>query len=161
MDERYFLELKNRCTKGPIEYVNIAGLNPEVIEERHIRIVLPATPLHLNHVNTMYAGSIFTFAEISGARLLAATYGPDYVWVVQSAEVKYLKPGTTDLTIEESMTEDEAKERIAYIDEHGRGRYLLEFDARDTNGEVVCHFTFTYYGFTKANAPAVRCKSDK
>lgn len=146
MDENFFKELAKNVNDGPTPYINLAQMKAEIVEERHVRLLLPLTELHRNHVGIAYAGSEFVLAEIAGGTLFMATYGTDeFVPILKSVESKYLKPGTKDLVVELSLTEDEAAEKIAPVREHGRGDYFLDVPVFDVDGEQVALMSFNYY----------------
>ena len=69
-DKEFFEGVKDGVTKGKIEYINIAGISPEVAELRHVKFRLPASKMHMNHVGMVYAGSYFVFVEATGASLI-------------------------------------------------------------------------------------------
>lgn len=146
MDKEFFEGLAAGVSDGPTPYVNMAGLKAELVEERHVRLVLPVAERHLNHVGIAYAGSEFVLAEISGATLFMATYGTDkYVPILKGVELKFLKPGTKDLVVDISLSEEEAAEKIKEVEERGRGNYFLEIPVHDVDGEQVAQMDFNYY----------------
>lgn len=146
MDENFFKELAKNVNDGPTPYINLAQMKAEIVEERHVRLLLPLTELHRNHVGIAYAGSEFVLAEIAGGTLFMATYGTDeFVPILKSVESKYLKPGTKDLVVELLLTEDEAAEKIAPVRERGRGDYFLDVPVFDVDGEQVALMSFNYY----------------
>lgn len=148
MDKEFIENKKRTFSKGSIEYVNMAGIRPDIMEERHIRFVMPVDPLHLNHVGTAYAGSIFTMAEIARGNLFSCTYGQDYVPVLKAVEVRYLKPTKHDLVVDIALTEEEAAEKIQLAAERGRGDYFLDISVMDSEGVQVAEAHFNYYAFT-------------
>ena len=74
MNAAFFEEAKYNLQHGKINFLNVAGLIPEVAEERHVVVRLPANSMHLNHVTIVYAGSDFVLAESSGVTLIKCTY---------------------------------------------------------------------------------------
>lgn len=146
MDKEYYDNLMKNFENGPIPYVNQAGIVAEVLEERHVRLRLPMTELHLNHVHTAYAGSEFILAEIAGGNLFKCTYDPqEFIIVAKSIEIRYKKPAKTDIVIDLALTKEEAEEKIAYAREHGRGNWSLDAVIVDADGDVVAEVKFTYY----------------
>lgn len=146
MDQAYLEGLAKNVNEGPTPFINLAKLQPEVIEERHVRLGLPVQELHMNHVGIAYAGSEFVLAEIAGGTLFMATYGSDeFVPILKGVDIKFVKPGTKDLYVELSLTEEEAAEKIAPVRERGRGNYFLQVDVHDVDGDVVAQFDFNYY----------------
>ena len=146
MDQAYLEGLAKNVNEGPTPFINLAKLQPEIIEERHVRLGLPVQELHMNHVGIAYAGSEFVLAEIAGGTLFMATYGSDeFVPILKGVDIKFVKPGTKDLYVELSLTEEEAAEKIAPVRERGRGSYFLQVDVHDVDGDVVAQFDFNYY----------------
>ncbi|WP_165172714.1 DUF4442 domain-containing protein [Adlercreutzia sp. ZJ242] len=146
MDAGFFQELADNVSNGPTPFVNRAELRAEVVEERHVRIVLPLGQLHRNHVGIAYAGSEFVLAEIAGGTLFMATYGTDeFVPILKSVECAYVKPGVKDLHVDLALTEQEAQDKIALARERGRGDYFLDVPVLDADGEQVALMKFNYY----------------
>ncbi|OUO89776.1 DUF4442 domain-containing protein [Gordonibacter sp. An230] len=146
MDQAYLGGLARNVNEGPTPFVNLAKLQPEIVEERHVRLGLPIQGLHMNHVGIAYAGSEFVLAEIAGGTLFMATYGDDeFVPILKGVDIKFLKPGTKDLHVELALTEKEAEEKIGPVRERGRGDYFLAVEVRDADDDVVAAFDFNYY----------------
>ena len=149
MDQEFFDAAGYNLNHSKVNYMNLAGIIPEVIEERHIKTRLPANYMHMNHVGIVYAGSYFVFAEASGATLIKCTYGGEYVTIIKSVEVDYVKPSKSDIIIDISMTEQEAAEKIAYIVEHGKGQYPMDIPIRSADGELCANVHIVFYLFKK------------
>ena len=132
MNAAFFEEAKYNLQHGKINFLNVAGLIPEVAE-------------HLNHVNIVYAGSYFVLAESSGATLIKCTYAGKYVPIIKSVNIDYRKPTKRDLIVDISMTEEEAKERIAYVEEHGKGQYPLDVPVMDADGVHCADVHIVFY----------------
>jgi acyl-coenzyme A thioesterase PaaI-like protein len=146
MDSVFYENRIKNFPNGPIRYVNLAGIVPEIMEERHVRLILPVEEIHLNHVGIVYAGSMFVIAEIAGANLFVCTYGQDeFVPILKGMEIKYNKPTKKDLVIDLFLTEEEAVEKIAKARERGRGDYFLDVPIKDVDGNEVALATFNYY----------------
>ena len=113
MDSAFFEAAAESLNHSKINYMNMAGIQPVTVEERHVVTRLPANYMHMNHVGIVYAGSYFVFAEASGATLIKCTYA--------------------------------AREKIAYIEEKGRGRYPLDIPVKDAGGELCATVHIVYY----------------
>ena len=124
-----------------IVVINDATFGPS----RCVRYRLPLTSMHVNHIGIMYAGSFFVFGEATGASLIKCTYGTAYVPIIKSVSIDYLKPATSDLVIDIAMTEEEAKERIAYIEEHGKGQYPMTIPIMTADGVHTANVNIVYY----------------
>ena len=87
MDKAFFDAAKENLNHSKINYMNLAGIIPVTVEERHVATRLPANYMHMNHVGIVYAGSYFVFAEASGATLIKCTYAGAYVPIIKSVNV--------------------------------------------------------------------------
>lgn len=146
MDQQLMDQLTKNVSDGPTPYINMAGLVAELVEPRHVRLRLPVDPTHKNHVGIAYAGSEFVLAEIAGGTLFMATYGTDrFVPILKGVDIKFVKPGTTDLIADVVLSEEEEAAKIAPIEERGRGDFPLDIVVTDLDGEPVATFAFNYY----------------
>jgi len=139
-------QIRQMLKKPQIKWVELSGLYPEILEERHVKLCMPVANLHLNHVNTVYAGSIFTLAELTAGALFFVSYGVDqYAPIVRKAEIQYLKPATTDISVEASMTEEEAQAKIAPVNERGKGDMFLELVVKDIENNECAKVNINFY----------------
>lgn len=93
----------------PIKWVGDGKFTNEILDERHVRVVVPVEGLHLNHVGIVYAGTMFTAMELAAGAIFMCTYGLDeFVPIVSNFEISFLKPTKKDLVAEIEWTEEEA-----------------------------------------------------
>lgn len=139
-------KVRQTLSASPIKWVELGKFSNDILEERHIRMTVPVAGLHINHVGTVYAGSMFTLLELAAGAIFMCTYGLDeYVPIVASFEITYLKPTRKDLVVDIEWTEEEAAERIAPIKERGRGRMPVELTLKDADGVEVAKAVSTLY----------------
>ena len=117
MDSAFFEAAAESLNHSKINYMNMAGIQPVTVEERHVVTRLPANYMHMNHVGIVYAGSYFVFAEASGATLIKCTYAGRYTPIIKSCSIDYVRPAARDLFIDLSMDEDTAREKILALRE--------------------------------------------
>ncbi len=141
-----YKKIKAKFQNPKIKWVAMSGIYPEIIEERHSRLVMPLGDLHVNHVGTAYAGSIFVLAEMSIAAIIYCTYGTDkYVPIVSRFEIDYIKPATKDIVVDVRLTVEEAAEKIKPIEERGKGRMTLILPVTDIDGNEIARGIATAY----------------
>lgn len=81
----------------PIKWVGDGKFTNEILDERHVRVVVPVEGLHLNHVGIVYAGTMFTAMELAAGAIFMCTYGLDeFVPIVSNFEISFLKPTKKD-----------------------------------------------------------------
>lgn len=110
-----------------------------VVEAEVGRVVL-AMPLegNGNHIGTMYAGALFTLAEIPGGTLFRTTFDPTrYYPVVKGVDIRFRRFATTEITVEAGLTAEEVAAITNQADTEGKADFTLNLELRDDNGEVV------------------------
>ncbi|MGN6606852.1 MAG: PaaI family thioesterase [Jatrophihabitans sp.] len=91
-----------------------------------------------NHFGVLYAGVIFTVAEVLGGGLHMSTFDASTHYpLVRSMTIDFLKPGKTDLTARVSLDEAE----IARLEQESAGgnkaNFELVAEIVDASGEVI------------------------
>lgn len=120
-----------------IPFANRSGIKAIEISASRNRIMMPLAP-NINHVGSMYAGALFTVAEMMGGAVAMSTFGPlGLVPIVKGLNIRFLKPAKTDVTVEHTMGDEETKRVIADAEKVGKGEYTLKLEIKDTNGVIV------------------------
>jgi hypothetical protein len=83
--------------------------------------------------------------EITGASLIRATYGFKYTPIIKKIEISYLKPTKETLVCELSISQTEAEQMIATVEERGRGNFLLPIAVTDTDNEKIAEANVLFY----------------
>ncbi len=139
-------EIKKRYANNKIKLLRESGMYLEVAEERHVRLVMPLGDLHINHIGTAYAGSIYMIGEAITAAIIYSNYGTDsYVPIISKSEIEFLKPASKDLVVDFPMTEEEAATLIAPVEERGKGRVNLSYFITDIEGTEIAKITHVVY----------------
>ena len=107
----------------------------------HATVELPAGP-NGNHFGVLYAGSLYTAAEMLGGIIPRATFDLEgefagYVPLVKSSEIKFLKPGIGDVRASATLSADEAERVRGEALEVGRSEFVLDAEIVDGSGAVV------------------------
>lgn len=146
MAEINFDAIRKRAEKSAIPFVEMSGIRLEVAEERHCRMVMPLTEMHINHVGVAYAGSLYVLAEVFSAYMIMCTYGHDtYVPIQSKNEIEFIKPCREDMVIDMKLTQEEADEIIAPVLARGKGRITLKIPIQNASGEVCAIMTAVVY----------------
>jgi len=106
--------------------------------------VLPAEP-NRNHFGSTYAGSLFTVAEMLGGVIGFNTFQLEgFVPLVKSVDIKFLRPASTEVRAETSLTDDEIARIEAEARATGKSEFVLEATVTDANGVVVATTSGVY-----------------
>ena len=117
----------------------IENMGLETIEARPGYVKLKA-PLkgNENHIGIMYAGALFTLAEVPGGTLFSTSFDTaKYYPIVKEMSIRFRRPAATDITLEMTMSEDEVDRIQTEAEVNGKADYVLEGELKDESGEVV------------------------
>ncbi|MCG8564774.1 MAG: DUF4442 domain-containing protein [Desulfobacterales bacterium] len=125
-------------------FLNRMGLRAEILEPCRVKLKLPLAG-NENHMGTVWAGALFTLAELPGGVLIYTTFEDNpFVPLVKEMNIKFLKPARTDVEIEMSMDSREAARLAREARETGHVDFTLEGEVKDTQGQVVAATTGYY-----------------
>jgi len=118
-------EMMKSFIEKPFDFVERMGLRVIELEPRSVKLSVPLQG-NENHIGTMYAGALFTIAEIPGGALFLTTFDVSRFYpVIKEMTIRFIKPAKTDVTIGMVMSVSEAK------------RIVSEGEIKDTNEEGV------------------------
>ena len=120
-----------------IEAVARTGLEILELERGYVKIRMPFAP-NINHVEIMYAGSLFSLAELPGGAIFATSFDSKlYYPLVKDMSIRFRRPARTDITVEVRLGEKEAGEIAALAERDGKADYGWSSELIDASGEVV------------------------
>ena len=130
-------EMMKSFIEKPFDFVERMGLRVIELEPRNVKLSVPLQG-NENHIGTMYAGALFTIAEIPGGALFLTTFDVSRFYpVIKEMTIRFIKPAKTDVTIGMVMSVSEAKRIVSEAEKNGKAEYVLEGEIKDTNEEVV------------------------
>ena len=135
-----------RLVTDSIPAVKRTGIRTLDIFPGYVKLHMPLNG-NENHVNMMYAGSLFALAELpGGVVMVSALDTAKYYPVVGEVNIRYLKPAFTDVTVEVSLSQSELDRMQRDLETTGKCKYVLEQELKDASGQVVAVTTGTYMG---------------
>ena len=127
-------------------FVERLGLELLHVERGRAVMRLPFEP-NINHVGMIYAGALFTVAEVPGGVLFGSAFDITRFYpIVGDMSIRFSKPAMTAVTVDARMSEDEITRVTAELEEHGKAKYVLEQEVRDEQGVLVATTSATYFG---------------
>lgn len=131
------LNLAKNALETGIKFVQNSGLKVVELRRGYVKCLMPMSG-NGNHIGTMYAGSLFTVAEIPGGALFLSSFDTSrYVPIVKEMTMKFLKPAKTDVTIEVSLDDARIAQISADADASGKAEFILEGELKTADGTVV------------------------
>ncbi|MDQ7782904.1 MAG: YiiD C-terminal domain-containing protein [Desulfomonilaceae bacterium] len=127
-----------------VAFVERTGVKALELEPRRVRLMAPLRG-NENHIGTMYAGALFTLAEVPVGALYLTTFDVSkYYPIIKEMTIQFVRPAKTDATIELVISEEEVRRIQAEVDAQGKADFILEGQVKDTAGEVVVTSRGTY-----------------
>jgi len=109
----------------------------------YVKATIPLKP-NKNHFNAMYAGALYTVAEIPGGVLSLLNFDKAFYPILAEMTMRYLKPATSDVTVEFKLSKAELKRIQGEAKEQGRSNFTLEGEIKDAEGQIVATSTAYY-----------------
>jgi acyl-coenzyme A thioesterase PaaI-like protein len=120
-----------------IEFVKRSGLKLVSIENGFVTCMMPGKG-NENHVGAMYAGALFTLAEIPGGALWMANFDIARCYpILKSFKIDYLKPAKGDIFFSAGLTPKQVEELQTLCAEKGKADFELLGELTDASGNVV------------------------
>ena len=127
-----------------IDFVKRTGMKVLELEKGHVVLKMPID-INRSHVGSIYAGALFTLAEIPGGALYLTSFDiSKYYPIVKEMTIQFKKPAATDATISVQISEEEVQRISREAEEKGKADYILEAVIKDEKGDVVCKSIGTY-----------------
>ncbi|MBD2837371.1 YiiD C-terminal domain-containing protein [Pseudomonas sp. JM0905a] len=131
------LELVRQLTEEQIAFVKRSGLQAEVLEPGHVRLRMPLEG-NQNHIGTLYAGALFTLAEMPGGALFLTSFDARRFYpIVKEMNLRFRRPAKGDITVDARIDQAEITRIQNEADASGKSEYWLELQLLDAEGEVV------------------------
>lgn len=119
-----------------IKIIDKMGMRILDFQKHSVKIILPKE-LNINHVGTVYAGSLFSLADYAGGVLFYATFDlKKYYPLLKEVTIAFKKPGTTDITCEASMSPAQAEQLKSITEETGKADWVLDLELKDEQGDI-------------------------
>lgn len=137
-------ETVRRMTTGAVPFAQRAGVDLVEFERGRVKMKIPFQG-NQNHVGIMYAGALFTVAEIPGGALFLSAFDLTKSYpILVDMSVKFLKPATTDVFVEARLNEDEITRVNTELETQGKSNFVLDLELKDANGVIVATTHATY-----------------
>lgn len=130
-------ELARQLTEEQIAFVKRSGLKAETLEPGFVRLCMPLAG-NQNHIGSMYAGALFTLAEIPGGALFLTSFDVQRFYpLIKEMNLRFRRPATGDIHVEARLSDEEIERLQHEATLHGKAEFLLELRLTDASGECV------------------------
>lgn len=137
-------ETVRRMSTGAVPFAERAGVDLVEFERGRVKMKIPFQG-NQNHINIMYAGALFTVAEIPGGALFMSAFDMSKCYpILADLSIKFVKPAMTDVYVEARLSEEDIARVNAELESQGKSNYVLDLELKDTAGNVVATTHATY-----------------
>jgi acyl-coenzyme A thioesterase PaaI-like protein len=131
------LDLAKQALEQGITFVRNAGLQVVELRRGYVKCRMPFRN-NGNHIGIMYAGAMFTVAEIPGGALFLSSFDATrYFPIVKALNMSFLKPAKSDVTVEIRLSDEQIAAIEAEADAKGKAEFVLEGELKDSAGVTV------------------------
>jgi thioesterase domain-containing protein len=121
-----------------IPIVNKMGVQIEEFDPGFVKVRLPKDP-NVNHIGTVYAGSLFSLADYTGGILFGSCFNLNkYYPILKEVTISFKRPATTDVTVEVSLSAEEIIELEKVAETTGKADCIKNIELKDSNGSICC-----------------------
>jgi len=131
------IEVIKQILETTVPFINRTGLQVLDVGRGRVKLRMPFEG-NGNHIGTMYAGALFTLAEVPGGGVFVTGFDVGKFYpVLKDQYVRYRRPARTDVTVEVTLSEEEIARITAEAEAEGKSEFVLEAELIDATGEVV------------------------
>lgn len=137
-------ETVRRLSTGAVPFAERAGVDLVEFERGRVKMKIPFQG-NQNHIGIMYAGALFTVAEIPGGALFMSAFDMSKCYpILADLSIKFVKPAMTDVFVEARLSEEDIARVNNELESQGKSNYVLDLELTDTSGTVVATTHATY-----------------
>lgn len=151
IDEKY--EEAASLLEKAVPMIEKTGVKIVDLKDRYAKIVMPLAP-NINHIGSMYAGSLYILAEFSGGVIYYVTFDHTKFYpIIKEASIRYRRLAASDMTLEVSLSAEEAAEIEQAAEKEGKKDWIMDLELKDIHGEVcsIVHGTWQIRKFPEKN----------
>jgi acyl-coenzyme A thioesterase PaaI-like protein len=137
-------EMARVFTEEKIDFVKRSGLRAEELQPGFVRLRMPLAG-NQNHIGTLYAGALFTLAEIPGGALYLTSFDVQRFYpLIKEMNLRFRRPASSDVCVEARLNAAEIERIQAEAEQAGKADYRLDLQLTDVDGQVVAETSALY-----------------
>jgi len=130
-------ETIKQTVEKAVPFVERMGLKAYELRPGRVRLGAPLKG-NENHIGSIYAGALFTLAEMPVGALFLTTFDASkYYPIVKEVTIKFVRLARSDVSIEMVLSEEETERIRTEAAQNGKSEFTLEGEIKDESGVVV------------------------
>ena len=123
--------------ENPFPFIKRMGVKALELKPRYVKLQAPLQR-NENHIGSMYAGALFTLAEMLCGALYMTTFDFSlYYPILKEMKIQFSRPAKTDVTAEIGLPEAESERIEAEAKEKGKSEFVLFGEIKDESGDTI------------------------
>lgn len=126
-----------RAAEQSFPFITRTGIRVQDLDRGYCRLSMPLGP-NVNHVGTMYAGALFTLAELPGGILYLTSFDTARFYpIVKDMRIRFRRPATGEVFVEARVTDEELARIQQQAETEGKSEFTWTMTLTDESGEVI------------------------
>lgn len=113
------------------------------VSRGYVKALIPIKK-NKNHFNAMYAGALFTVAELPGGIITLLSFDERFYPILVDLKMEFIKMAKSDVTVEFRLSEKELKRIERETLAKDKSEFLLEGEIKDLEGNIVARSKASY-----------------
>lgn len=132
-----FCEQIRTSSESAFPFIERCGVRTLAAAPGYCHMCMPIES-NRNHIGTMYAGALFTLAELPGGVIYLTSF--DYrrfVPIVKHMAIRFRRPASTDIEVEARLDAADSARIEATAEKQGKCDFGWTLELKDASGEIV------------------------
>ena len=130
------LKLVTQFVGQAIPFATRNGFKVVDFRPGYVKAFIPLK-MNSNHFNAMYAGALFTVAELPGGIISVFSFDERFFPILKDLKMEFIKMAKTDVTVEFEISASELSRLENEASIQGKCDFVLQGEIKDAHGEVV------------------------
>ena len=137
------LKLVSRFVGQAIPFASRNGFRVIDFKPGYVKAFMPLKG-NKNHFNAMYAGALFTVAELPGGIISVFNFDERFFPILKDLKMEFIKMAKTDVSVEFQLADAELARLEQEALAHGKAEFVLAGEIKDAHGQVVARSLANY-----------------
>lgn len=138
------METFKQYLESGIEFVSRTGVRVLELAPGRVKLCMPLSG-NENHIGTLYAGALFTLAELPGGALFLSSFDVNRFYpVIREMNIRYHRAARTDAFVTQTLSRDEIDRITREAEQNGKSDFTLFCEITDAQDTVVADSTGLY-----------------
>lgn len=132
-----FLEQVRQASEKAFPFIERCGIQALTVKQGYCHLRIPLDT-NKNHIGTMYAGALFTLAELPGGVIYLTSFDTSRFYpIIKNMSIRFRRPAMSDVEVQVQLDPAEVARISAQAEAEGKCDFNWTLELKDVQGEVV------------------------